>query len=310
MQCRILIDLSEPIVIYAPTATGKSEFSVCLALKLGGEIVSADSMSVYRCMNIGTAKPLDYLNIVRHHLIDIVEPGDYYDAKRFEEDALRSVELIKSGGKLPLVVGGSYLYLQSLLYGLAQTPEPNWTLRERLYGIGKLKGSGYLYRKLACIDRNYARKIHENDLRRIVRALEVFIESGRPFSSFHRWGEPKLRCRGFYLYRSWESLSERIERRVEDMFKKGLVEEVEGLLLMGFKSFLTSSQAIGYKEVIPYLEGKISLEEAKARVVRNTKKLAKRQIRWAKGKDFEIIDLDAMGVRGGVQAVIGRLGGL
>ncbi len=295
------------IVIYAPTASGKSEFSVCLALRIGGEIISCDSMSVYRDMNIGTAKPLEFLNIVKHHLIDILEPGEYYDAKLFTEQADECLYSVKERGRFPIIVGGTYLYLQALLYGLAETPEPNRSLREKLYRLAALKGGAFLYDKLRVIDRKYAEKIHPNDVRRVVRALEVFMESGKPFSSFHNWGKPRLKYEGFYLRWSWEALSERIERRVELMFKYGLVEEVRGLLERGFKGFLTSAQAIGYKEIVPYLEGKVSLEEAKAQVVRNTKRYAKRQIRWAKGKNLVEVDMEKLGLSGGIEFVMSYL---
>ncbi len=295
------------VVIYAPTASGKSEFSLCLALRTGGEVISCDSMSVYKYMNIGTAKPLEFLDIVKHHLIDILEPGGYYDAKLFSQQAEEIIKSLKSEGKLPIVVGGTYLYLQALLYGLAHTPEPNWKLRKRLYEIAERKGSAFLYRKLEAVDRAYAKKIHPNDLRRVVRALEVFLESFKPFSSFHSWDKPRIPYVGFYLKRSKESLMERIERRVLEMFKRGLVEEVKSLLEMGFKDFLTSSQAIGYKEVVPYIEGRISLQEAMEKVIRNTKNYAKRQIRWAKGKGFIEIDLDRLSISEGVELVISYL---
>ncbi len=284
--------MNELLIIGGPTAVGKSEVACCVAKRLGGEIVSADSMAVYRGMDVGTAKPWECMKEVRHYLVDVVDPGEYFDAKIFERKALRAVEEIRSKGKVPIVVGGTYLYIQALLFGIEETPEPNRSLRERLYRIAEKKGRAYLYGKLKVVDPEYAAKIHENDVRRVVRALEVFIETGRPFSSFHRWERPRFNFLGFFLSRSWESLSKRIELRVRRMIESGLVEEVKELLDKGFEHFLTSSQAIGYKELIPYLKGEESLEEAIEKIVRNTKEYAKRQMRWFRKQGWKEIDLD------------------
>ncbi|MDQ7038491.1 MAG: tRNA (adenosine(37)-N6)-dimethylallyltransferase MiaA [Aquificota bacterium] len=292
------------LVIGGPTAVGKSETACQIAQKLGGEIVSADSMTVYRGMDIGTAKPLECMEKVRHHLIDVVDPGDYFDAKIFEEKALKAIEDITGRGKVPLVVGGTYLYLQALLYGIEETPEPDWKLRRRLYAVAERKGSGYLYERLRVVDPVYARKIHPNDLRRIVRALEVFIATGKPFSSFHRWERPRLSFAGFVLMRSWESLSKRIEERLRSMIERGLLDEIRGLLNRGFKSFLTSPQAINYKEFIPYLEGKVSFEEAFKEAVRNTREYARRQIRWFRKQGWTEVDLDRLGREGAVELIV------
>jgi tRNA dimethylallyltransferase len=210
-------------------------------------------------------------------------------------------------GRVPIVVGGTYLYLQALLYGLAETPEPDWKLRNKLYSIAQKSGGEFLYRKLSVIDPLYAGKIHPNDLRRIVRALEVFIQSGRRFSEFHNWTKPKIPFIGFYLRWSKEALMERIERRVLKMFEEGLVEEVKGLMEMGLEGFLTSSQAIGYKELIPYIKGDITLEEAMERVIRNTKAYAKRQIRWARRMGFLEVDMENMSMSEGVGFVLNHL---
>lgn len=286
--------MKELLVIGGPTASGKSEIACRIAKEIDGEIISADSMAVYRGMDIGTAKPKECMSVVRHHLIDVADPGEYFDAKLFEKLALRAIEGVKSQGKVPIVVGGTYLYLQALLYGIEDTPEPNWSLRKRLYELAEKKEGTWLYGKLKAVDPVYARKIHPRDIRRVVRALEVFIETGKPFSSYHRWGEPRLKFKGFYITRDWESLSERIEKRVNKMVERGLVKEVEKLMKRGFESFLTSSQAIGYKELIPYLKGEISLEDAVQQIVKNTKEYAKRQIRWFRKQGWEEINLDRL----------------
>lgn len=282
----------ELLVIGGATASGKSELACRLAQQIGGEIVSADSMSVYRGMDIGTAKPLDCMEKVKHHLIDVVEPGEYFDAKLFERLALEAIREISSRGRVPIVAGGTYLYMQALLYGIEDTPEPNWKLREKLYGIASLKGKEHLYELLRVIDPSYAKKVHPNDLRRVVRALEVFVETGRPFSSFHRWDSPRFRFLGVHVSRSWSTLSLRIEERVRKMVEKGLLEEVKELLGRGFENFLTSSQAIGYKELIPYFRGDVSLEEAIENIVKNTKSYARRQLRWFRRQHWLEVNLD------------------
>ncbi|MFN3813698.1 MAG: tRNA (adenosine(37)-N6)-dimethylallyltransferase MiaA [Aquificaceae bacterium] len=293
------------IVLGGATASGKSEIACELARRLNAEIISADSMSVYKHMDIGTAKPMECIGKVKHHLIDIVNPGEYFDAKIFESLALKAVQDIKGRGKLPIVCGGTYLYIQALLYGIEETPKPDWNLRKRLYTVIEKKGSEHLYSKLRLVDPQYARKIHPKDERRIVRALEVFIQSGRAFSSFHSWEKPRFDFRGFYIRWEWSSLSKRIEERVLHMFERGLVKEVENLL--GFESFLTSSQAIGYKEVVPYLKGFITLEEAISSVMKNTKEYAKRQIRWFRRQGWTQVDAEKLGVEGSIEFILTSL---
>ena len=290
-------------VIGGTTGVGKSEVACCVAKRVGGEIVSADSMAVYRHMDIGTAKPRECMLEVPHHLIDILEPGEIFDAKIFEREATRSIKDIEKRGKVPIVVGGTYLYIQALLYGIEETPEPNWDLRERLYRVAEKRGSHYLYEKLRAVDPEYAKKIHPRDTRRVVRALEVFIETGRPFSSFHRWNKPRVEYEGFFLTRSWEEISARIEKRVRKMIDKGLVDEVRSLIEMGFEGFLTSSQAIGYKELLPYLKGEVTLEEAVEEIIKNTKRYAKRQVRWFRKQGWREINLDTLGESGACEEI-------
>ncbi len=292
------------LLIGGPTASGKSSIACKLAQILNTEIVSADSMSVYKYMNIGTAKPLECMKEVRHHLVDILDPGEIFDAKMFEKMAYEAIKDIERRGKLPIVCGGTYLYIQALLYGIEETPPPDWSLRERLYSVLKRKGSIYMYEKLKVIDKKYALKISPKDSRRIVRALEVFLQTGKPFSSFHRWGKPRLEFIGFYIKWSWDVLSQRIENRVRHMFSEGLTQEVKKLLEMGFESFITSAQAIGYKEVVPYVKGMISLEEAMQNVIKNTKAYAKRQIRWFKRQGWIVVDTEKLGIDGSVNFII------
>ena len=295
------------VVIGGATAVGKSEVACLVAERIRGEIISADSMAVYRGMDIGTAKPLECMGRIRHHLVDILDPGDYFDAKLFEEYALRAIEEIKKRGNIPIVAGGTYLYIQALLFGLPSTPPPNWKLRNRLYRIASSKGSAYLYEKLKAVDPAYAQKIHPNDLRRIVRAIEVFTEGGKPFSSFHSWSKPKMDFAGFHITRDRENLFRRIELRVKRMVEEGLVEEVKTLVEKGFENFLTSAQAIGYKELIPYLRGEISLEEAIQRIIKNTKEYAKRQIRWFRKQGWREINLDKVSPEEACEVIVSSL---
>ncbi|MGB9873628.1 MAG: tRNA (adenosine(37)-N6)-dimethylallyltransferase MiaA [Hydrogenobacter sp.] len=295
------------LIIGGPTASGKSSIACLVAQALDGEIISADSMSVYKHMDIGTAKPIECMKLVKHHLVDILEPGEVFDAKIFEEMSIKAIEDIKGRKKVPIVCGGTYLYIQALLYGIEETPPPDWSLRERLYAIVRKKGSAYLYEKLKVVDKKYAMKISPQDSRRIVRALEVFLQTGRPFSSFHKWGTPRFEFKGFYIKLSWETLSRNIEKRVMEMFERGLVDEVKKLLDMGFESFLTSQQAIGYKELIPYLKGLISLEEAIENIVKNTKDYAKRQIRWFRKQGWEEVEAESLGIEGSAKHIIKSL---
>ncbi len=267
------------LVITGPTATGKTEISIQIAKKIDGEIISADSMMVYKYMDIGTAKPtVEERQGIPHHLIDVVEPSYNFSAKDFVQLADIKIKKIFEKGKIPIVVGGTWLYIQALLYGLAEAPEGDWELREKLYR----EESTQLYQKLKKIDPEYAEKIHPNDKKRIIRALEVFYKTGKSFSQFlkkHAFKERRYDFTGVVLDRPKEEILERVEKRVELMLKKGLVEEVKKLINMGFEEAITSMQAIGYKELIPYIKGKTTLEEAKEEIVKNTKKFAKRQIR-------------------------------
>lgn len=280
------------IVISGATATGKTEISIELAKKIDGEIVSADSMLVYKHMDIGTAKPTkEEMEGIPHHLIDVVEPKEIFSAKDFVKLADKSISDILKRGKIPIVVGGTWLYIQALLFGLSEAPEGDWELRESLYK----KSNEELYKLLEKVDKEYACKIHKNDKKRIIRALEVYYATGKPFSQFqkeHRFKEKRYDFIGFNFERDRDEIMERIELRIEKMFEKGLVEEVKNLMDMGYENFITSLQAIGYKEVIPYVKGEIDLQTAKHNLIKNTKSFAKRQLRTFRNKfEFENINL-------------------
>ncbi|WP_457639400.1 tRNA (adenosine(37)-N6)-dimethylallyltransferase MiaA [Persephonella sp.] len=272
------------IVITGTTATGKTELSVELAKHLNGEVISADSMMVYKYMDIGTAKPSEEERQgITHHLIDVVEPDKNFSVKEFVEEADKAIKTVVGKGKTPILTGGTWLYIQALLYGLTDAPPTDWNLRKKLLR----EDTQSLYSRLKEVDPAYAEKIHQNDKKRIVRALEVYTLSGKPFSYYlekHRFKENRYRFTGFVLEREKGQLMDRIEKRVDNMFEKGLVEEVQRLVDMGYKSAVTAKQAIGYKELLPYLEGRISLEEAKNQIIKNTKDFAKRQLRTFRSK--------------------------
>ena len=284
------------IVIGGPTAVGKTELSLLLVKKINGEIISADSMAVYRGMDIGTAKPSPAeRRAIKHYLIDVVEPNETFSIKQFSDLADKAVREIWSKGKVPIVVGGTYMYIHPFLYGLAETPPADWELRRKLYERAEKEGKEQLWEELLKIDPVYAGKIHKNDLRRIVRALEVYYLTGKPYSSFHtNWenAKPRYPYLGVFLVRPWEDLYQRIRNRVWDMVRDGLLGEILGLLQKGFKEAITSPQAIDYKEFIPYFEGQKTLVECIYDTIKHTKEQAKRQLRWFKRyKDWLRIDL-------------------
>jgi len=277
----------DAIILGGPTASGKTEIAHELAKLLDAQIISADSMCVYKFMNIGTAKPsLEKRKEIRYHMIDIVLPNEYFDTYMYVEKANDLIKQIKQKGKIPIIVGGTYLYIQALLYGLPETSEPDFKLRKRLEDIANKKGLDFLYEKLKTTDKAYADKIGKNDKKRIIRALEVFINTGKPFSSFHRWKEPRLNVLSFYTDLSQEELNKNIEKRAYYMIEQGLEVECINLLCLGYKNTMTSSQAIGYKEMIPYIEGKINLKEAVENIIKNTKEYASRQRRWFQKSPF------------------------
>lgn len=296
------------IVIGGPTGVGKTELSLKLARKINGEIISADSMAVYKHMDIGTAKPSPAdRRAIKHYLIDVVEPNETFSIKQFIDLADEAVREIWAKGKVPIVVGGTYMYIHPFLYGLAETPPGDWKLREELYKRAEKEGKKKLWEELIKVDPEYAKKIHPNDLRRIVRALEVYTLTGKPYSSFHdNWenAKPRYPYLGVFLYRPWEEQYRRIVNRVWDMIRDGLLGEIKQLLDMGFKEAITSPQAIDYKEFIPYFEGEKPLIECIYDTIKHTKEQAKRQLRWFKRyKDWLRIDLSKISTDGAVQLI-------
>jgi tRNA dimethylallyltransferase len=267
-----------------PTAGRKTEVGVELALRIGAEIVSMDSMALYRQMDIGTAKPTPrQRSTVPHHLVDVLEPHEQYSVAEYLAAAQGAVEEIRSRGREALFVGGTPLYLKALLRGMFRGPPADWPLRRSLEDEARRQGPDVLHRRLAEVDSEAARRLHANDTRRIVRALEVFAKTGRPISAHQQQfavGLPAESCRVFVLDWAKEDLAARIDRRVDQMFAAGLVEETRCLLAGLQPMSKTARQALGYREVIEHLEGQRGLEETVALVKTHTRQFAKRQRTW------------------------------
>lgn len=272
------------VCLVGPTGSGKSDVALHLAQMLQTDIVSADSRQVYRQLNIGTGKPdkADRKR-VRHHLIDVVDPHDVFNVGIYKERADDVIEGLHREGKVPLVVGGTGLYVRILKGGLWNGPGPNWELRGRLQEEEKQYGEGTLHKRLRQLDPDSAERIHPRDLVKIIRALEVYTLLGKPLTVFqqdHRFQENRYRVCYFGLKRSREDLYQRIEQRVDGMINRGLIEEVRGLVKWGCHAAMPSMQSLGYKQVLSFLKGDTDLEEMVRVLKRDTKRYAKRQITW------------------------------
>ena len=290
------------VVITGPTAVGKTDISIKVAEELCGEIVSCDSMQVYKYMDIGTAKPsLSERETVPHHLIDVVTPDEDFNVAIFQELAEAAISDITSRHRIPILVGGTGLYIKAIVDGFlfpweGASPE----VRESLEEEAKEKGPDALHARLEEVDPQAARKIHPNDKRRVIRALEVYVTTGRPISDMWREGRRRKRARFdrlvmIGLVRERASLYERIEHRCDKMIKMGLVEETRQLLEHGYSRTLTSGQALGYKETVRYLKGECSLEEAVELIKRDTRRYAKRQLIWFRADPrVEWLDVGAL----------------
>lgn len=271
------------IFITGPTAAGKSRAAVCLARKIGAEIISCDSMQVYKGMDILTSKPPAALRKrVPHHLIDIIAPGKEYNVSLYRRDALEKIRDILGRGKTPLFVGGTGLYISILLDGIFDLKAQSKDIRNRLYAEAQEHGASYLYTLLKEADPQAALKIHPNDTKRVVRALEVFKATGQPISKLQRerkgglWDEYEVTV--FCLDMERERLYKKIDERVDKMFAAGLIQEVKKLAKL--KLSKTARYAIGIGELEGYFKGRYDLEEAKRLVKRNSRQYAKRQLTW------------------------------
>lgn len=285
----------EVIVIVGPTASGKTDLSIRLAKELNGEIVSADSMQIYKRMTIGTAKPtIEEMQGITHHMIDIVEPTETFNVAMYKEMAEKKIEEILEKGKTPIVVGGTGLYVDTLVNGIEfsdmdKNPEYCKMLEEQV----AIKGVDWLYEELQKVDPEAAKIIEKNNVRRVIRALEIYKVTGKTKTELDKESrkEPKYDYKIFGMHWEREKLYERINLRVDIMFEMGLLEEVKDLLATdGFSK--TALQGLGYKEVVEYLEGKVSYDEMVEKIKMETRRYAKRQMTWFKRND-KIIWLNA-----------------
>lgn len=281
------------VVVAGPTATGKTHLGILLAQRFGGEIVSADSMQVYRRMDIGTAKATaEERASAKHHMLDVAEPWENYSVSRYVEDAALCCEGILSRGKLPVIVGGTGLYIDSLLSGrdFAGRENGDEGLRKSLNARWDSEGGEALLEELASFDPDRAAKLHPGDRRRIIRAIEIYRLTGETITSHDlrtRALPPRYEAARIHLnYRSRAELYSRIDARVDAMVGQGLFQEVSSLLAEGVPQGCTSMQAIGYKEAAAALRGDISREEAVAQIKLSSRRYAKRQVTWfSRSKD-------------------------
>ena len=293
------------IILLGPTGVGKSGASLLLAKSRDTEIISADSMQIYRHMDIGTAKPtVEERTLVKHHMIDIVDPWDSYSPGKYIDAVAPVIEELHNRRKIPVVVGGTGLYIKAMTRGIFSGPSADWSLREELLSMEEVE-KGSLYRLLKDLDQEASEKIIPNDKRRIVRAIEVCLKAASSMSGMQRRMTKPLpyEFMKIGLSRDRKELYRMIEHRVDGMISKGLVEEVKNVIGMishspipGFTALpLPSMQAIGYKEIALYLEGKVSLEEAVRLIKKASKRYAKRQFTWFK-KEEGIHWLDITGI--------------
>ncbi|MDD6816467.1 MAG: tRNA (adenosine(37)-N6)-dimethylallyltransferase MiaA [Firmicutes bacterium] len=273
----------EIIVVAGPTAVGKTRFAIDVALAFHGEIVSCDSMQLYRYMDIGSAKPTPQEQAqVKHYLVDQIDPAQPFSVAEYQKMAKEAIENIFSEGKTPVIAGGTGLYLNSLLYDMDFSSAPqDTTLRQTLEKEAELFGPEYLYRKLEEADSAAAARIHPNNVKKVIRALEG-AASGNPISDFRNCTE---KCKDYHpiligLTRNREELYDRINQRVDLLVEEGLFEEVEDLLDRGLTEDDISMKGIGYKEIIAFFDGRCSREEAIDLIKKNTRHLAKRQLTW------------------------------
>lgn len=275
------------IIITGPTAVGKTELSIKLSKAVGGEIISADSMQVYRHMDIGSAKVTkEEMDGVPHHLIDVLEPWEDFNVVVFQQMANKALEGIYARGAVPIIAGGTGFYIQALLYSVDFKENPEGRqIREELEALVREKGAEYLHQCLDRVDPESAAAIHSHNVKRVIRALEYYRQTGQKISVHNQEERQKKSPFSFVYYvisMDRSRLYERIDQRVDQMLAHGLVEEVERLKAMGCHRGMVSMQGLGYKEILDYLDGKCSLEEAVYILKRDTRHFAKRQLTWFK----------------------------
>lgn len=280
------------VVLTGPTAVGKTALSIAFAKAVQGEIISADSMQVYRGMDIGSAKiRKEEMDGVPHHLLDILEPDEIFNVMIFQQLAKKAIEEIYDRGHIPILTGGTGFYIQSVLYDISFAEETDDTVRKRLEKEAKEKGAAYLHEQLAKVDPATADNVHANNIKRVIRALEFYELNSYPLSQHN---ETERQKSSPYLFRYYvlneprELLYKRIEKRVDQMLADGLVAEVEALKQKGCSRDMVSMQGLGYKEILDYLAGACTLEEAADTIKKETRHFAKRQLTWFR-REKEVI---------------------
>lgn len=284
------------IILAGPTASGKTSVSIDLAKRLGGEIISADSMQVYKYMDVGTAKiSVEEMQGVKHHLIDVLDPKEDFNIVKFQNMVKCSIEEIVKNGHIPILVGGTGFYIQSVIYDIDfNNEDDNSSVRKKLEEEYDTLGADFMHEKLKKIDIVSAQNIHKNNKKRIIRAIEYFLINNEPISSHNEVQREKKSpydYRFFVLNPPRDILYERINKRVDIMVENGLVDEVKKLREMGLSTANISMQGIGYKEIIEYLDGEVSLETAIENIKQNTRHMAKRQVTWFK-REKDVIYVD------------------
>lgn len=284
------------VVLTGPTAVGKTSLSIGLAKALNAEIISADSMQVYKYMDIGSAKiRQEEMQGIPHHLVDVLDPREEFHVVRFQQMAKTAMKEIYSRGKIPLLVGGTGFYIQAVTRDIDFSEEgEDSPYRRKLEEMAKEKGAEYLHCMLEQVDEESARKIHPNNIKRVIRALEFYEENHYPISLHNQKEQEKkspYNLAYFVLNAPRDLLYQRIDQRVDQMVEEGLLEEVKHLKNMGCDRSMVSMQGLGYKEVLAYLDGEISFDEAVRILKRDTRHFAKRQITWFK-REKEVIWID------------------
>ena len=277
--------MKDLFILAGPTAVGKTEISIKLAQRLNGEIISADSMQIYKYMDIGSAKiSKEEMKGVPHHLIDIIEPSEAFSVAEFKEKAEDYIKEISNKNKLPMLVGGTGFYINSLIYNYSFTDtNKDEEYREYLTKLAEIKGNEYVHNLLKDIDEESYNKLYANDLKRVIRALEVYKVSGKPMSEFKEAQnilDIPYNIHYFVLNMDRQKLYSRINLRVDIMIENNLIEEVIKLKEMGYNSDMQSMKGIGYKEILYYLNGEISLNEAIEMIKQGSRNYAKRQLTW------------------------------
>lgn len=276
--------LDKIAVVCGPTAVGKSTFAVRLAERIGGELVNADSVQLYRGVDIGTAKPSRRdRKRVSHHLYDVLELDEECNAADYVDRAKKTIAEIRARGNRPIVVGGTGLYIRILVHGIFEAPKPDEQIRQHFWDLAEKKGGDYLHEQLQKIDPDLAEDVHPNDTVRVIRGLEVYEQTGKTLSQFqreHEFSDPNYDALKLGLIRPRDELYDRINRRAEQMLEAGLLSEYRDLVQSGHSPELKPLQSLGYRQMGQYQKGQLSWEEAVDEMKKATRNYAKRQISW------------------------------